>query len=440
MSGAGGDTPRMSENAVDHQRPHANNWRVLLIVFTLAGVVESQAFGHMNAFRPLYLQQLGVPLGQIPFWTGILASLGFVIGLPLLPFWGAWADRYSRKLIIVRSAYVEGVLFTIAAISPNVWVLAFSQLLAGFVFGNTGVMLALLADTTPRNRLGLAVGVASAGFPIGSSIGPLVGGWVAQTFGIRPLLFGDAVASALMGVAMTLIVREERPAGAGQTRVRELLRRAVDDIISSRLVVGLFGLYFLSMFGVSVFQQFLPILLQRLYTGPAALLPSVIGATLTAAGIAMAITTPLWGRLGDLIGRWRVLPIILAALTLGIAAEGLAPRLFPLQVAVFWIGLFQGGLGATVVALLALLAPEERRASILNFSLLPSQFSWFLGPLLGGALASVALRLPFFVGAIVQAAALVVGLTLARRVIHAGKPVEQIPAPEEPGRERRIEV
>lgn len=430
----------MSENAVDHQRPHANNWRVLLIVFTLAGVVESQAFGHMNAFRPLYLQQLGVPLGQIPFWTGILASLGFVIGLPLLPFWGAWADRYSRKLIIVRSAYVEGVLFTIAAISPNVWVLAFSQLLAGFVFGNTGVMLALLADTTPRNRLGLAVGVASAGFPIGSSIGPLVGGWVAQTFGIRPLLFGDAVASALMGVAMTLIVREERPAGAGQTRVRELLRRAVDDIISSRLVVGLFGLYFLSMFGVSVFQQFLPILLQRLYTGPAALLPSVIGATLTAAGIAMAITTPLWGRLGDLIGRWRVLPIILAALTLGIAAEGLAPRLFPLQVAVFWIGLFQGGLGATVVALLALLAPEERRASILNFSLLPSQFSWFLGPLLGGALASVALRLPFFVGAIVQAAALVVGLTLARRVIHAGKPVEQIPAPEEPGRERRIEV
>lgn len=26
-----------------------------------------------------------------------------------------WADRYSRKLIIVRSAYVEGVLFTVAA-------------------------------------------------------------------------------------------------------------------------------------------------------------------------------------------------------------------------------------------------------------------------------------------------------------------------------------
>ncbi|HET9110627.1 MAG TPA: MFS transporter [Ktedonobacterales bacterium] len=402
-------------------RKHANDWRVLLVVFTLAGVVESQAFGHLNAFRPLFLQQLGVPAGEIAAWTGILASLGFVIGLPLLPFWGAWADRYSRKLIIVRSAYVEGVLFSVAALSPNVWFLAVAQLLGGFVFGNTGVMLAMLADSTPRRRLGVAVGVASAGFPIGSSVGPLIGGYVAQTFGIRPLLFGDAVASALMGVAMTLIVHDEKRVGAVEARVGAILRRALDDILSSRVVVGLFTLYFLSMFAISVFTQFLPILLQRLDTGPVNLLPSMIGATLTAAGIAMAVTTPLWGRLGDLIGRWRVLPIILAALTLGIAAEGVAPHLFALQVSVFWVGLFQGGLGATVVALLALLAPEERRASILNFSLLPSQLSWFLGPLLGGALASVALRLPFYAGAGIQAAALVVALILARRMSRAGR-------------------
>ena len=218
------DTIQPGFTAEPSRSTHANDWRVLLFIFTLAGVVESQAFGHLNAFRPLFLQQLGVPMDKIAFWTGILASLGFVIGLPLLPFWGVWADRYSRKLIIVRSAYVEGVLFSLAAFSPNVWFLAVAQLLGGFVFGNTGVMLAMLADATPRKRLGLAVGVASAGFPIGSSVGPLVGGYVAQTFGIRPLLFGDAVASALMGVAMTLIVREEKRAGMGQARVGQLLR------------------------------------------------------------------------------------------------------------------------------------------------------------------------------------------------------------------------
>ncbi len=407
--------------------PRANDWRVLLIVFTIAGVIESQAFGHLNAFRPLFLQQLGVPASQLAIWTGVLASIGFVIGLPLLPFWGAWADRYNRKLIIVRSAYVEGVIFSLAALSPNVWYLAVAQLLGGFIFGNTGVMLALMADITPRKRLGLAVGVVSAGFPIGSSVGPLIGGYVAQTFGIRPLLFGDAVASALIGVVMTLIVREHRPSGAGQTPVGTLLRRAVDDIFSSRVIVNLFGLYFLAMLGISIYQQFLPLLLQHLYRGPTSQLPSMIGATLTASGIAMAITTPLWGRLGDSIGRWRILPIVTLAMALGIAAEGLAPTLFPLQVAIVWIGLFMGGLGTTVVALLALLAPLERRASILNFSLMPSQFSWFLGPLIGGGLASLSLRLPFFVGAGAQAAALLLAILLARRAGHSSATEEPKP-------------
>ena len=188
---------RTQPNTDGASSPHRNNWHVLLGLFVLAGVVESQAFGHMGAFTPLFLQELNVPAAQVPTWTGILSALGFVIGLPLLPFWGVWADRYGRKLIIVRSAYVEGVLFTVAALSPNVWVLAVARLLGGFVLGNTGVMLALLADVTPRRRLGLAVGIASAGFPLGSAIGPYFG--EAQKGRTRMLLSAkiDSIASSL---------------------------------------------------------------------------------------------------------------------------------------------------------------------------------------------------------------------------------------------------
>ncbi len=410
-------------SSLTHPRKPLNDWRVLLAVFTLAGIVESQAFGHLNAFRPIFLLQLGVPPSLVPTWVGILAATGFVIGLPLLPFWGVWADRYSRKLIIVRSAYIEGVLFTVAAFSPNVWVLAFAQLLGGFVFGNTGVMLAMLADATPRRRLGLAVGIASAGFPIGSSIGPYVGGLVVQAYSVRVLLFGDAVLSALMGLALTLIVREEPHVKAAGAKVSALLRAAVRDITASPIVSRLFILYFIAMFGLTLVQPFVPILLQDLYRGPAPQLPSMIGTTLTLAGIAMAITTPLWGRLGDIIGRWRTLPICLGALAVGVLAMGLSATLLPLQASIIGIGLFQGGVGTTVVALLALLAPEERRASILNFSLLPSQLSWFIGPIIGAGLVRLSLRAPFGVGALALVGALVLALWLARaarRVAVAG--------------------
>ncbi len=44
-----------TDAAQPHEPPHRNDWRVLLVLFTLAGVVESQAFGHLQAFTPLFL-------------------------------------------------------------------------------------------------------------------------------------------------------------------------------------------------------------------------------------------------------------------------------------------------------------------------------------------------------------------------------------------------
>ena len=419
---------RATEGAEEAPRGHRNDWRVLLFFFTLAGIVESQAFGHLSAFTPLFLQQLHVPQSEIPTWTGILAALSFVIGLPLLPFWGIWADRYTRKLIIVRTAYIEGVMFSVAAFSPNVWVLAVARLLSGFVFGNTGVMLAMLADVAPRKRLGLAVGIASAGFPLGAAIGPYLGGLVAQGPGIRTLLFADACLSALMGVMLTVVVQDEARVRTAAESVRRLLRAALDDILASPTIVRLFLLYFVASFGISIVQPFIPIQLERLYTGPQSLLPGVIGVTLTAAGIAMAVTTPVWGRLGDLVGRWRVLPVCLGAVGVGLAAEAVAPSLLPLQGGIFAVGLFQGGIGTTVIALLALLAPVERRASILNFSLMPSQLSWLVGPITGAALASITIRAPFGAGAVAVGAAMALAWLAGARARRTTAPADEAEA------------
>jgi MFS family permease len=408
-------TQFIEEPIVDQSTRRGNNWRTLLLLFVLAGVVESQAFGHLGAFTPLFLQELHIPQHDVPTWTGILSALGFVLGLPLLPFWGVWADRFGRKLIIVRSAYIEGVLFTLAALSPSVWFLAVARFLTGFVLGNTGVMLAMLADATPRKRLGLAVGIASAGFPLGASIGPFFGGMIVQHYNIRTLLGVDAALSALIGLLLTLIIRRERRARSGDSTGR-LLRTAVRDVVTSPGIARLFVLLFAAMYGIMLVSPFVPIRLQQLYAGDRRLLPALIGATLTGAGIAMAITTPLWGRLGDLFGRARVLPICLTAVSLGLLVEWAAPTLLPFQVAVVALGLFQGGIGTTILALLAVVAPLERRASILTFSLLPSQLSWFLGPLTGAFLARVTLQLPFLVGTIVVGVALMLTLLTLRRI------------------------
>ncbi|HEX9069428.1 MAG TPA: MFS transporter [Ktedonobacterales bacterium] len=404
----------------DETTQHRNDWRLLLALFLLAGIVESQSFGHLGAFTPLFLGQLHVSPDQVGTWTGILSALGFVIGLPLLPFWGVWAEKFSRKLIIVRSAYVEALILTLAGLSPNVWALALARFLSGFVLGNTGVMLALLADVTPRKRLGFAVGLASAGFPIGSSVGPYLGGLITQHYGVRTLLVVDGVASLAIGLLLTLLLRDE-PRIAQVTRsAGMMIRQAASDIVTSPVVSRLFILYFLAMFGGALAQPFVPLLLTKLYLGePGAhldLVPTMIGTSLTLAGVAMALATPIWGRLGDLVGRWRILPVCLAMVTVYLAVASVAGTLLTAQAAIVVNGLFLSGVPTTILALLATLTPRDRRASVLNFSLLPSQLSWFLGPFVGAGLVAFGLRVPFAVGAVFAAGACGVAVVLARRL------------------------
>src|SRR5690349_17287942 len=85
----------------------SGSWLWLLALFSLAGFVETTFWGQMNAFTPLYLPTLGIAARDVALWTGIAVSASNAVGLPLLPFWGALADRYARQPVIVRSFAVH---------------------------------------------------------------------------------------------------------------------------------------------------------------------------------------------------------------------------------------------------------------------------------------------------------------------------------------------
>src|SRR3989304_2415709 len=83
--------------------PRSSSWLWLLTLFTFAGFIETVFYGQMNAFTPLYLPKLGVPLADVAVLTGAIVALSSAIGIPFLPLWGALAARYARQPIIVRS-------------------------------------------------------------------------------------------------------------------------------------------------------------------------------------------------------------------------------------------------------------------------------------------------------------------------------------------------
>jgi len=127
----------------------AQDWRILVAVFWVTSFIESMGVAQIFALLPAYLRQMGVDEADRLAFVGLFSSLVFVVGLPLVPLWGVWADKYSRKAVIIRSALVEAVVFAGVALSREPWQLALSMLLIGFQLGNTGVMLAGIRDVTP---------------------------------------------------------------------------------------------------------------------------------------------------------------------------------------------------------------------------------------------------------------------------------------------------
>ena len=191
----------------------AQDWRVLVAVFWVTSMVEGLGVSQVFALLPAYLRQMGVAEADRLAFIGLFSALVFVVGMPLVPLWGVWADKYSRKAVIVRSALVEAVVFAGVALSQEPWQLALSMLLIGFQLGNTGVMLAGIRDVTPTHRLGTTIAVFGASGPIGFAVGPILAGILIDAFGWP--LAGVFWLSAAFSVGTALLVafgsKEVRP-------------------------------------------------------------------------------------------------------------------------------------------------------------------------------------------------------------------------------------
>ncbi len=385
-----------------------------VVLFALASFAETFSFSHLGAFTPLYLEQLGVPSEDVPLWTGLLTAATFVLGLPLAPLWGVWADRYSRKLIIVRSTVGEALIFLLFGLANAAWQLLAARALVGFILGNTGVMYAVLASMLPRAQLATAIGVVGAGGTLGMSIGPLVGGLLISHIGLSSLFVCDAAFCGLVAVLLILQFHERRDTARNDTSVLQLLRALPRNIIGTPRVSQLFLLYFSILLGGAAQMPFVPLLVEQVAPGED--LPLAIGTVMLVTGVLLAVSAPLLGRLAARQGAHRVLTAAMAGAAVATALQAAAPNLPILLGMRAASGLMLGGTGPLAVSMLALATPEDRRASVLNMTLFPAYFSFVFGGLIGSVAAGAGIRAVFVVAGGLQLAGAGAAAALGRGI------------------------
>ena len=391
----------------------ATGWAAIAVLFAATTCVESMSWNQLTAYTPLYLRELHVPAAQVPAWIAAISSLGWIIALPLAPLWGVLADRYSRKAIIVRSAVVEAVIFAGWALSTDpLTALAFRSL-NGFVLGNTGVMLAVQASTTPKQRLGLAVGIVAAGSPAGRAVGPILGALLVHLVDVRGMLLFDAGLSVLMAVLLTVVMREGGHVRPADLRVLSLLRGAVEEITSKPLVWRLFVAMAVTQIGLWTMLPYTPIYIARLAPNDTV---TAVGVVLSGVGIGQAVASPVWGLLMPRFGHVAVLNVTSVGAAVALIAVGLSHSLVVFALGLFANGVFAAAILTASMAVMSATVSPERRGAVLGQILFPFYFGGVIGPLIGAVAFGAGQRVVFGIAAVLSLAPLIVLLTLPREM------------------------
>jgi len=141
-------------------------WVLMTTVF-----VDMIGFLIVLPLLPYYGERFGATESTI----GLLISTFAFAQLASSPLWGRLSDRVGRRPVILGSLLVSAGAFILFGLAESVWVLFFSRFVQGIGGGTTGVLQAYVSDSAPPEQRTKALGWVTAATSAGVMVGPLIG-------------------------------------------------------------------------------------------------------------------------------------------------------------------------------------------------------------------------------------------------------------------------
>lgn len=141
------------------------DWRVTLWVMVAVQVLMMMGITVSMPLIPLFLEdELGLARGrEVELWSGLVASPTFLMIAVFSPIWGNLADRYGRKVMVLRSSAAIGIFNLLVVLVTDRYQFLGVRLLQGVFSGFGATATALVGSVTPKERLGYAMGLLGTG-------------------------------------------------------------------------------------------------------------------------------------------------------------------------------------------------------------------------------------------------------------------------------------
>lgn len=343
---------------------------------------------------PLFASSLGAGAWEVGLINAAFLLSSGALSVPL----GLLSDRWGRKLLITSGLAVSAATSFFLYVSATPGQLMAIYLLFGAGLAAIGpTLMSYVADFSPSTHLGRSYGWYTTAIYSGMSLGPALGGFVAQWLGFRPLFLVAGIFVFLLIWATVFFLPNQashlRP-GPSQPQPPKFS----GDLLKNRHLLGCWLLTLGGCFGQGMFVTFTPLLAHDY-----GLSMGQIGLIFTAQAVFNALSRLPIGRLSDQV-RSRAMLAALGFITFAVflAVFGFCRTLPQFLLTAVALGITMGLAFTPLGALIAEVAPPEARGLAMG----GYNTSIYLGMMLssafmGGVVAAAGYALSFVASAVV---------------------------------------
>jgi MFS transporter, DHA2 family, multidrug resistance protein len=195
-------------SSVEYARPlpEINPWLIAgtVIMATFMEVLDTSV---ANVSLPHIAGNLSASVDES---TWVLTSY-LVSNAIVLPLTGWFSRLFGRKKFFLTCIVLFTLSSLLCGLAPSLGLLVFFRVLQGASGGGLQpISQAILVDTFPREKQGMAMAIYGMGVVVAPTIGPTLGGWITDSYSWRWIFFLN-VPVGIIAVLLTTILIAEPP-------------------------------------------------------------------------------------------------------------------------------------------------------------------------------------------------------------------------------------
>lgn len=345
------------------------------------------AFGvsQLAPILPLYFHDLGVQTPEaMSLWSGLATGATYIIVCLAAPFWGRVADKKGRKITLIRSSFGMALCNVLIAFQTTPEGVVLIRLVQGLVSGFYSASITLIASESPIERTGWALGLLASANIAGSLIGPLLGGYIADTVGIRNDFIIVGTLMGLAGVLATIFIHENYVPQPNPEKLS--IRKLKEQIPEFNSIVALCVASFIYAICIMSLQPVISVYIKGIVPSDTENLAFIAGAVFSAMGIAQLMSSSPLGKLVDKIGPRKVLVVSLIYVGILNIPQAYVSDVYQLAIIRFLQGFGLGGMLPALNTYLSSKTPREFTGQVFSYNQSCLFFGYFLGSVGGASL------------------------------------------------------